>query len=87
MQGWSGNPNTVFSQTDLAGTASGSALKLSGHIYDTVDGCATALCFRAEGTITATQTGNAINGSLDGVLTYEFTTCQASDHKVTFTRQ
>jgi hypothetical protein len=86
MQGWSG-PGTVFSQTDLTGSANGSSLTLKGHIYDTVDGCATALCYQADGSIAATQSGNVINGMLNGVVTYEFTSCQASDHKVTFTRQ
>jgi len=86
MQGWSDSA-TVFSQTNMAGTASGSSLMLAGSIYDTVIGCAESLCYRAEGTITATQSGNTINGTLSGVLTYEFTTCSAADHKVTFTRQ
>jgi len=86
MQGWS-SPATVFSQTDLTGSATGSSLTLKGHIYDTVDGCATALCYQADGSITATQSGNVINGTLNGVVTYEFTSCQAADHKVTLTRQ
>ncbi|HTH04029.1 MAG TPA: hypothetical protein VL882_27325 [Vicinamibacterales bacterium] len=86
MQGWS-DKATVSSQTTLAGTANGSSLSLTGSIYDTVAGCAEALCYRAEGTITATQSGNVINGTLNGVLTYEFTTCSATDHKVTFTRE
>ena len=86
MQGWSDSA-TVFSQTTLAGTATGSSLMLTGSIYDTVVGCAESLCYKAEGTITATQSGNTINGTLSGVLTYEFTTCSAADHKVTFTRQ
>jgi hypothetical protein len=86
MQGWS-SPATVFSQTDLTGSATGSSLTLKGYIYDTVDGCATALCYQADGSIAATQSGNVINGTLNGVVTYEFTTCQAADHKVTFTRQ
>jgi hypothetical protein len=85
-QGWS-DPATVFSQANLMGSATGSSLRLTGSIYDTVVGCAEALCYRAEGTITATQSGNVINGSLSGVLTYEFTTCSATDHTVTFTRQ
>ena len=61
----------------------------SGHrpIYDTIAGCTESLCYRAEGTITATQSGNVITGALSGVLTYDATTCPASDHKVTFTRQ
>lgn len=87
MQGWSENPRTVLSQTNLAGTASGSSLTLTGYIYDTVDGCGNALCYRAEGTIAATQSGNVINGNLSGVLTYDSTTCTAPDHKVTFTRR
>lgn len=86
MQGW-GDPATVVSQTTLQGTASGSSLKLTGYIIDTVDGCATTLCYRAEGTITATQSGNVINGTLDGVVTYEQTTCTATDHAVTLVRR
>jgi hypothetical protein len=86
IQGSSG-PGTVFTQTSLAGTAAGSSLMLNGWIYDTVDGCTPALCYQAEGRITATQSGNVINGTLNGVLTYDAATCQASDHKVTFTRQ
>ena len=60
---------------------------LTGFIYDTVVGCGESLCYKAEGTITATQSGNLINGTLSGVLTYEYTTCMAADHKVTFIRQ
>ena len=86
MQGWSDSA-TVWSQTNLQGTASGSSLKLTGYIYDTVDGCTNSLCYRAEGTITARQSGNVINGTFSGVLTYEQTTCTASDHTVTFTRR
>jgi len=86
MQGWT-DPATVFSQTTLTGTATGSSLMLTGAIYDTVVGCAEPLCYRAEGAIMATQSGNAINGTLSGVVTYESTTCSATDHKVTFTRQ
>jgi hypothetical protein len=86
MQGWT-DPATVFSQTNFTGSATGSSLSLTGWIYDTVVGCGTSLCYQAEGTITATQSGYVINGTFNGVLTYEFTTCRASDHKVTFTRQ
>ena len=86
MQGWT-DAATVFAQTNMVGTASGSSLMLTGAIYDTVVGCAESLCYRAEGSITATQSGNVINGTLSGALTYEFTTCSATDHKVTFTRQ
>jgi len=86
IQGWSDRA-TVFSQTTLAGTASGTSLMLAGTIFDTVDGCSTTLCYGAVGTITATQSGYVINGTLNGTLTYELTTCTASDHKVTFTRQ
>jgi hypothetical protein len=85
MQGYS--ELAVISQTNLAGTARGSSLLLSGYIFDTIDGCSNALCYRAEGTITATQSGNVILGTLNGVLTYETTTCAATDHKVTLTRQ
>lgn len=86
IQGWS-SPGTVFSQTNLRGSAAGSSLMLNGWIYDTVDGCTAALCYRADGRITATQTGNVINGTLNGVVAYDSVTCQALDHEVTFTRQ
>ena len=86
MQGWS-DPATVFSQTNMTGSATGSSLTLTGWIYDTVVGCGASLCYQADGTIAATQSGNVINGTLKGVLTYESTSCQASDHKVMFTRQ
>jgi len=56
-------------------------------MYDTIDGCSNSLCYRAEGTITATQSGNVIRGTLNGVVTYDTTTCTATDHKVTLTRQ
>jgi len=86
MQGWS-DPATVVSQTTLAGTASGTSLMLAGTIFDTVDGCSTTFCYGAVGTMTATQSGNVINGFLNGTLTYELTTCTAADHRVTFTRR
>jgi hypothetical protein len=86
MQGW-GDSATVFAQTNLAGTATGSSLSLNGHIYETITGCSDPLCYRAEGTITATQSGNIVNGTLNGVLTYDQTTCAAPDHKVMLTRQ
>ena len=85
IQGYS--ESAVISQTNLAGTASGSSLRLSGYMYDTIDGCSNSLCYRAEGTITATQSGNVIRGTLNGVVTYDTTTCTATDHKVTLTRQ
>lgn len=85
IQGYS--ESAVISQTNLAGTAKGSSLLLSGYIFDTIDGCPNPLCYRAEGTITATQSGNVIRGTLNGVLTYDTTTCTATDHKVTLTRQ
>ena len=85
MQGW---PETaaVISQTHMAGTATGSSLMLTGSIVDTVVGCSEPLCYRAEGTIAGTQSGNVITGTLNGVVAYEATTCTAADHKVTFTR-
>jgi hypothetical protein len=85
IQGYS--ESAVISQTNLAGTAHGSSLLLSGYIFDTIDGCSNSLCYRAEGTITATQSGTVIRGTLNGVLTYDMTTCTAPDHKVTLTRQ
>ena len=60
---------------------------LAGTIFDTVDGCSTTFCYGAVGTMTATQSGNVINGFLNGTLTYELTTCTAADHRVTFTRR
>jgi hypothetical protein len=86
MEGWSDSA-IVISQTTLGGTASGSSLQLTGYIYDTVDGCSMPLCYRAEGTITATQSGNVISGTLDGMLTYDQTTCAARDHQVRLMRQ
>ncbi len=86
MQGWADSA-TVISQTTLAGAASGSSLTLSGSILDTVVDCREPLCYRAEGTIAATQSGNVVTGNLNGVVAYEFTTCTAADHKVTFTRR
>jgi len=86
MQGWD-PAKTVIAQTDFAGTANGSSLKLTGGVFDRIDGCATTLCYRAEGTITATQSGNRLTGTLNGVVTYEFTTCTATDHRVTLARR
>src|SRR6476646_3271783 len=77
MQGGWSDPATVFSQTNMTGSATGSSLTLTGWIYDTVVGCEASLCYQADGTITATQSGNVINGTLKGVLTYESTSCQA----------
>jgi hypothetical protein len=87
MEGWPDSMATVISQTNLAGTANGSSLMLAGYIYDTIVGCEAALCYRAEGTVTATQSGNVISGTLTGVVGYDATTCTATDHKVTFTRR
>ena len=86
MQGWDAT-TTVVAQTDFAGTANGSSLTLTGGVFDTIYGCATTLCYRADGTITATQSGNALTGTLNGAVTYELTTCTATDHKVTLTRR
>ena len=86
MQGWDAT-TTVVAQTVFAGTANGSSLMLTGSVFDTIFGCATTLCYRAEGTITAMQSGNVLTGTLNGVVTYEFTTCTATDHKVTLTRR
>jgi hypothetical protein len=86
MMGW---PETaaVFSQTNFAGTANGSSLMLVGYIYDRIVGCEASLCYRAEGTITATQSGDVITGTLNGVVAYDATTCTAADHKVMLTRR
>jgi hypothetical protein len=60
---------------------------LGGYIYETITGCTDPFCYRAEGTLTARQSGAAISGTLNGVLTYDGTACTAPDHKVTLTRQ
>jgi len=86
MQGWDAT-TTVVAQTNFAGTANGSSLTLTGGVVDTIYGCATTLCYRADGAITATQSGNVLTGTLNGAVTYEFTTCTATDHKVTLTRR
>jgi len=86
VQGWS-DPNTVIAQVTLAGTATGRMLSLTGSIYETIVGCEQALCYRAEGTTTATQTGNTLTGTLNGVVAYGTTSCTATDHKVTITRR
>jgi hypothetical protein len=86
MQGWDAT-TTVVAQTDFAGTANGSSLTLTGGVFDTIYGCATTLCYRADGTIKATQSGKVLTGTLSGAVTYEFATCTATDHKVTLTRR
>ena len=86
VQGWS-DPNTVIAQVTLAGTATGRMLSLTGSVYETIVGCEQALCYRAEGTTTATQTGNTLTGTLNGVVAYGTTSCTATDHKVTLTRR
>jgi len=85
-QGWP-DPATVITQVTLTGTASGRTLMLSGSIFETIVGCAASLCYRAEGTINAMQTGNVLNGTFDGVVAYDTTSCTATDHKLTLTRR
>ena len=86
MQGWDAT-TTVVAQTDFAGTANGSSLTLTGGVFDAIYGCATTLCYRAEGTITAMQSGNVLTGTLNGAVSYDLTTCTATTHKVTLTRR
>ena len=86
VQGWP-DPATVITQVTLAGTANGRMLSLTGSIYETIVECEQALCYRAEGTLSATQTGNVLEGTFNGVLTYAATSCTATDHKVTLTRR
>lgn len=86
VQGWS-DPATVITQVTLAGTANGRMLSLNGSIFETIVGCEQALCYRAEGTLTATQTGNVLIGTFNGAVGYGTTSCTATDHKVTLTRR
>lgn len=86
VQGWT-DPNTVVAQVTLAGTATGRMLSLTGSIFETIVGCEQSLCYRAEGTTTASQTGNTLTGTLNGVVAYGTTSCTATDHKVTLTRR
>jgi len=86
VQGWP-DPATVITQVTLAGTANGRMLSLTGSVYETIVGCQPALCYRAEGSLTATQTANVIDGTFNGVVAYDTTSCTAADHKVTFTRR
>jgi hypothetical protein len=86
VQGWP-DPATVITQVTLAGSANGRMLSLTGSIYETIVGCEAALCYRAEGSLAATQTGNTLTGTFNGVVAYDTTTCTATDHKVTLTRR
>jgi hypothetical protein len=86
VTGWN-DPATVITQASLAGTANGRMLSLNGSIFETIVGCEQALCYRAEGTITATQTGNVLSGTFNGTVGYGTTSCTATDHKVTITRR
>jgi hypothetical protein len=86
IQGWP-DPATVISQVTLTGTASGRTLMLTGSIFERIVGCAASLCYRAEGTMNATQTGYVLNGTLDGVVAYDSTSCTATDHRLTLTRR
>jgi len=62
-------------------------LTLAGSIFETIVGCDQALCYRAEGSLTATQTGNVLTGTFNGTVGYGTTSCTATDHKVTLTRR
>ena len=86
VQGWA-DPATVITQVTLAGTATGRTLSLAGSVYETIVGCEAALCYRAEGALSATQTGNVLTGTFNGVVAYDTTSCTATDHKVTLTRR
>lgn len=87
LQGWPDPDIIVAAQLTLAGTAKGSMLSLAGSVYETIIGCEQALCYRAEGSLSATQTGNVLDGTFNGVVAYGLTSCTAADHKVTFTRR
>jgi hypothetical protein len=86
VQGWA-DPATVVTQVTLAGTANGRMLSLTGSIYETIVGCEQALCYRAEGSLTAMQTGNVLSGTFNGAVGYGTTSCTAADHQVTLTRR
>jgi hypothetical protein len=86
VQGWP-DPATVFTQVTLTGTANGRMLTLTGSIFERIVGCAPLDCYRAEGTVTATQTGYVLTGTFNGVVGYDTTSCTATDHKVTLTRR
>jgi hypothetical protein len=86
VQGWP-DPATVITQITLSGTANGRMLSLAGSIYETIAGCKSAFCYHAEGSLTATQTGNTLAGTFNGVVGYDTTSCTATDHKVTLTRR
>jgi len=86
VQGWP-DQATVLAQVTLDGTAKGRMLSLAGSIYETIVGCEQALCYRAEGSLSATQTGNILDGTFNGVVAYATTSCTATDHKVTVTRR
>jgi hypothetical protein len=86
VQGWP-DPATVITQITLSGTANGRMLSLAGSIYETIAGCELPLCYHAEGSLAATQTGNTLTGTFNGVVGYDTTSCSATDHKVTLTRR
>ena len=86
VQGWP-EPATVITQVTLAGNANGRTLSLAGSIFETIVGCEQTLCYRAEGALTATQTGNVLTGTFNGTIGYATTSCTATDHKVTLTRR
>ena len=86
LQGWP-DPATAVAQAAFTGTAKGRMLTLTGSIFERIVGCAPLDCYRAEGTLNATQTGYVLTGTFDGVIGYDTTTCTAPDHKVTLTRR
>lgn len=86
LQGWP-DPATAITVLTLTGTATGRTLTLAGSISERIVGCVPIDCYRAEGTINATQTGYVLTGTLNGVVGYDTTSCTATDHKVTFTRR
>jgi hypothetical protein len=86
VQGWP-DPATVIAQLALTGSTEGRTLTLTGLIVERIVGCAPVDCYRAEGTLNATQTGYVLTGTFNGVVSYDATSCTASDHKVTLTRR
>jgi hypothetical protein len=86
LQGWP-DPATAIAQVTLTGTAKGRMLTLTGSISERIVGCAPLDCYRAEGTLNATQTGYVLAGTFNGVVAYDATSCTATDHKVTLTRR
>ena len=86
VQGWP-DPATVITQIALTGSTEGRKLTLTGWILERIVGCEPVNCYRAEGTLDATQTGYVLAGTFNGLIGYDATSCTATDHKVTLTRR